>query len=217
MNDSTYGGGFQGNTLAATFGDRQGADNAAQRLSQQVQGARVQVRAKRQDRKVQEAEMREELEGVVASPVLGAAMTKSQTQGAIGGTVIVAGIAVLLGLIAGFLIDGAPGGEVSPVRWFMTWVLIPAIAGGTLGTLAGGMLKQRYAPAPEDTAPPREASPDAGLEPAQESVVEVTASDDASLQQAMDVLSGLNPLRVDRFNSSGEVVETERLGGRAPS
>lgn len=216
MNDGAYGEGFKGHTLTATFGSREQADQAAQRLSD-LDGARVEVKSKRLDRKVQEAEMREELEGVTASPVLGAAMTKSQTQGAVGGTAVIAGIAVLLGVVAGFIIDGAPGGDVSPWRWFMTWVMIPAIAGGTLGTLAGGMLKQRYAPAPEDSQPPREASPDAGLEPPEETVVEFTASNDSALQQALDLLKGMNPDRVDRFNSAGEVVETERLGGRASS
>ncbi|HEX2052479.1 MAG TPA: hypothetical protein VHJ78_01970 [Actinomycetota bacterium] len=214
MNDNAYGEGFRGHTLAATFDSRQQADQAVQRLSERVQGARVEVKSKRQDRKVQQAEMRDELEGMVASPVLGAAMTKSQTQGAIGGTILIAGLAILIGVVAGFLIDGAPGSDVSPWRWFMTWVMIPAIAGGTLGTLAGGMLKQRYKPAPEDSAPPREAAPDAGLEAPEETVVEVHASGDADLQQAMDVLQGLNPQRLDRFNSAGEVVETQQLGGR---
>ena len=216
MNDSAYGEGFRGHTLAATFDSRQQAEQAAERLSQRLQGARVDVTSKREDAQVQRAEMREELEGVVASPVLGAAMTKSQTQGAIGGTVVVAGIAILIGLIAGFVIDGPPGREVTLARWFLTWVLTPAIAGGTLGTLAGGMLKQRYRPAPEDSTPEREASPDAGLEQPEETVVEVRAADSAQVEQALELLQQLKPQRLDRFNAQGEVVETQKLGGRAP-
>lgn len=215
MNESAYGEGFRGHDIAATFDSRQKADKAAERLSQSLRGIRVEVKSKRDDQKVQYAEMREELEGVVAGPALGSVLTKSQTQGAIGGTLLIGGLAVLIGIVAGFIVDGAPGSNVSFARWFLTWFLTPAIAGGTLGTLAGGMLKQRYEPAPEDDAPDREAAPDAGLDAPQESVVEVSAQDDSQIAQAVELLQQLKPARLDRFNSNGEVVETQQLGGRA--
>lgn len=208
---------FRRHNLAATFADHAQAQQAADQLSGQLRGAKVEVRTKKEDPDVQHAEMREELEGVVASPVLGSALTKSQTEGAIGGTVLVAGIAVVLGAILGFMVNGAPGSEVSALRWLFMWIIIPAFAGGTLGILAGGMLKQRYAPAPHDEAPAREATPRAGLDSPREAVVHVVTDDDSEADRAVEVLQGLGPQRLDRFNSEGEVVETLDLGGRASS
>ncbi len=217
MNESADREGFRGHNLAATFGSRQEADQAAEQLIKSLGGAKVEVRSKGEDRSVQYAEMRDELEGVVAGPALGSALTKSQTQGAVGGTVLIGGLGVLIGVVAGFIIDGAPGSNVTLARWFLTWILTPAIAAGTLGMLAGGLLKQRHSPAPEDSAPPREASPDAGLEPAEESVVEISTNSEPQLEQAIELLQQLKPERLDRFNSAGEVVETQKLGGRANS
>lgn len=103
------------------------------------------------------------------------------------------------------------------IRWLVTWAVVPAFAGGTLGVLAGGLLKQRYAPAPHDSAPPREAAPDAGLEPADETVVEISTDDNAELERALGILEPLHPQRLDKFNSEGEVVATQELGYEAPS
>lgn len=215
MIESASGESFRGHNLAATFQSRQKADQAADQLTKSLSGVRVELTSKREDRKVQQAEMRDELEGVVAAPALGSALTKSQTQGAVGGVVLVGGVGVLIGLIAGFLINGAPGSEISVVRWLLTWILTPAIAGGTLGMLAGGLLKQRHAPAPEDSAAPREASEDAGLARDEECVVEVSASTESELEKALDILQGLGPARLDQFDAEGKVVETQELGGRA--
>lgn len=215
MNQSAHGEGFRGHNLAATFGSRQLADAAADRLSKSLSSVRVELKPKRQDRSVQQAEMRDELEGVVAAPALGSALTKSQTQGAVGGVIVVGGIGVLLGVIAGFAVNGAPGSEISMVRWLLMWVLTPAIAAGTLGLLAGGLLKQRHAPAPQDTAPPREASPEAGVPREEACVVEVSAGSDDEFEKAYDLLNELGPERLDHFNSAGEVVETQDLGSRA--
>lgn len=69
---------------------------------------------------MQYAEMRDELEGVVASPALGSAMTKSQAEGAGGGAVLLGGVGLVLGALIGFFINGAPGTEISVVRWLIT-------------------------------------------------------------------------------------------------
>ncbi|MEX0790862.1 MAG: hypothetical protein WD178_08825, partial [Actinomycetota bacterium] len=117
--------------------------------------------------------------------------------------------------IIGFMVNGAPGSEISGWRWFMTWALIPAVAGGTLGLLAGGMLKQRYAPSDKDSAPDFEAGPDAGIEPEEETVVEIATNDENELERAFDILRDLKPARLDQFDAEGKVVATRDLGGRA--
>jgi hypothetical protein len=206
-----------GQILAATFDGRGQAQRAADMLSKNLGASRVELKSKRGDQQVQYAEMRDELEGVVASPVLGAAMTKSQTQGAAGGAILIGGIGLVLGVIAGFIVNGAPGSEVSVARWVMLWLFTPAVAAGTLGLLAGGMLKQRYVPAPNDAAPPHEASPDAGIEAEEETVVEIRVGDDSELQRAEGLLAELKPQRLDRFDADGEVMATKDLGNRASS
>jgi hypothetical protein len=213
MTDSSYSG--QTRTLAATFEGRGKAQKAADLLSRNLRDAKVEITSKRQDQSVQYAEMRDELEGVVASPVLGSAVTKSQAQGGSAGMLLIGGIATALGLIIGFLVNGAPGSEISWQRWLMTWAVVPAIAGGTLGLLAGGLLKQRYAPSKNDEAAPREASPGAGLESSEETVVEIATSDENELERAFDILRDLSPARLDQFDAEGKVVATRDLGGKA--
>lgn len=215
MTDSAYGG--QTQTLAATFEGRGKAQKAADLLSRNLRDARVEITSKREDRGVQYAEMRDELEGVVASPVLGSAVTKSQAQGGSAGAFLIGGIAVALGVLLGFIVNGAPGSEVSWQRWLMTWAVVPAIAGGTLGLLAGGLLKQRFAPSKNDEAAPREAAPEAGLESDEETVVEIATSDENELERAFDILRDLSPARLDQFDADGKVVSTRDLGGRASS
>jgi hypothetical protein len=211
MADSSYG---SVQTLAATFDGRGEAQRAADMLSKNLRGSQAELKSKPHDDSVQYAEMRDELEGVVAAP---AAMTKSQTEGGVGGAIVVGGIALLLGVVAGFVVNGAPGSEISVVRWLITWAFVPAIAGGVVGLLAGGMLKSRYAPAPHDEAPPREASPGAGIEDENETVVEISVGDKSELARAEELLAELKPQRLDRFDSKGEVVATRNLGNRASS
>jgi hypothetical protein len=213
MTDSSYGA--HTHSLAATFDGRGKAQKAADLLQRNLRDATVEITSKPDDRKVQYAEMRDELEGVVASPVLGSAVTKSQAQGATAGVMLIGGIAVALGLVIGFMVHGAPGSEVSIARWIMLWVLVPAFAGGTLGLLAGGMLKQRYAPSDKDAAPDYEASPDAGIESREETVVEIATSDETELERAFDILRDLSPARLDQFDAEGKVVATRDLGGKA--
>ncbi|CAN5897414.1 hypothetical protein BH23ACT12_BH23ACT12_08500 [soil metagenome] len=213
MTDSSYGA--HTHRLAATFGGKGQAEKAAEVLSRNLRDASVEITSRRDDPHVQHAEMRDELEGMVASPVLGSALTKSQAQGGIAGILLIGGIATALGLIVGFMVNGAPGSEISSLRWFMTWAMIPAAAGGTLGLLAGGMLKQRYAPSDKDSVPDYEAGPDAGIESAEETVVEITTDDENELERALDILRDMNPERLDQFDAEGQVVATRDLGGRA--
>ena len=215
MNESAYGENFRGHSVAATFDSPEKAEKAAEQLAKSLGSDKVEVNAKREDKSVKYAEMRDELEGVVMGPTLGSALTKSQTQGAVSGTVLIGGLGVLIGIVVGFIVHGVPGADVSVARWLLMWVLTPAIAAGTLGMLAGGLLKQRHAPAPTDSVPPREASPDAGIVPPQATVVNVTAGDGAELEKAIELLQQFDPKRVDRFNAQGEVEATEDLGSRA--
>jgi hypothetical protein len=215
MTDSSDGA--HTHSLAATFEGRGKAQKAADLLSRNLKDAKVEIASKRDDRSVQYAEMRDELEGVVASPVLGSAVTKSQAQGGTIGTLLIGGVATALGLLIGFLVNGAPGSEISWQRWFMTWALIPAIAGGTFGILAGAMLKQRYRPSENDSAPENEAQPGAGIESEEETVVEIATNDENELERAFDILRDLSPARLDQFDSEGKVVATRDLGRRASS
>ncbi len=215
MADRIYGAHTQ--RLAATFDGRGKAQRAAALLSRNLRDATVEITSKPEDREVQYAEMRDELEGVVASPVLGTALTKSQAQGGATGAVVIGGIAAALGFMVGLMVNGAPGSEISGVRWIMTWLVVPGFAGGILGLLAGGLLKQRYAPSRGDEAAPREAGPAAGLESSQETVVEIATDDENELERAFDILRDLYPDRLDQFDADGKVVATRDLGGRASS
>ncbi len=217
MTESADEGTFRRHNLAATFSEHGKAQRAAEQLRKDLSSSQVEVRTKKDDPDVQHAEMRDELEGVVASPVLGTALTESQTKGAISGVFLLAGVGVVVGALLGFLINGAPGSEVSVLRWLFVWIVIPAFAGGTLGALAGGMLKQRYAPAPHDEAPAREAAPDAGLETPEEAVVHVVTDDESEYERAIGILRRLAPDRLDKFDAEGQVMETLDLGDRASS
>lgn len=203
--------------LAATFSDPQAAQRAADLVSMAVPQSTVEVGPKNEEPAVKYAEMRDELEGVVASPALGTVMTSSQTQGALGGGLLGGGIGLAIGALIGFFMHGMPGGEVWWVRWILTWALIPAVAGGTLGMMAGGLLKSRYRPASKDTAPSREASPRAGIESPKTTVVTLSTDDDRAFEKAIDTLQELQPLRLDQFDAGGEVVTTQSLGDGSSS
>lgn len=215
MTESGNAGVSGQHNLAATFEARSKAQQAADLLTEKLNRSSIRVTAKRRDAKVQYAEMRDELEGVVASPALGTAVTKSQAEGGSGGAALVGGTGLLLGALVGFIIHGSPGSEISVAQWMLTWVLVPAFAGGTLGLLAGALLKQRYAPAPYDSAPDREASPGSGIDSPEETVVEVATDDAGEFERALGLLEQLHPQRLDQFDSDGQVVSTSELGDRA--
>lgn len=201
---------FERRNLVATFQSLSKARAAARELTGNLPHARVEVRPKAQQSGVQYAEMRDEVEGVVASPVLGSAMNRSQFRGALTGAATVGGAAVLLGLLAGLLFAGTPGTGWSMWRWVLTWLVIPAFAGGTLGMLAGGMLKPRrqaareYEAAPEDAAGGvRAEDPDAG-----EASVQVSTDSEEEFRKALAMLQNMNPGRLDRLSGKGEVQAT---------
>lgn len=216
MSDATYDSNFGRHNIVATFKESYEADQAARALKQRLGRSEIQVRRADNDPAVQQAEMRDELEGMVASPVLGSAMNKTQAQGAVGGAVAIAAITVALGAIIGVIVNGAPGNEVSIGRWLITWILTPAIAGGTLGMLAGGMLKPRYAPAPKDEGTPKEANHgdhDHSRDQEPQFVVNVHTDDESEFQQALSVLKEMGADRLDRFNEDGQVLATREIGG----
>ncbi|MEX2587038.1 MAG: hypothetical protein WD602_03465 [Actinomycetota bacterium] len=201
---------FQRRNLVATFQGLSRAREAAHKLTSNLPHACVEVRPKSEHTGVQYAQMRDEVEGVVASPVLGSAMNRSQFQGAFAGVALVGGGAVALGLLAGLIFSGTPGSEVPVSRWLLTWVLIPAFAGGTLGLLAGGMLKPRRRPARDyETAPESpEAGEGSGAEK-EEVSVQVSTDSEQDFRQALALLQQMNPGRLDRLNEKGEVQATK--------
>lgn len=207
---------FERRNLVATFDGMSRARQAARTLTSQLHHARVEVRPKEQQIGVQYAEMRDEMEGVVASPVLGSAMNRTQFQGALVGVAVVGGIAVALGLLIGLVVAGPPGSDGSAYRWLLTWLLVPAAAGGTLGMLAGGMLKPRRDPARAYEADP--SGPAAQQTDGEEVSVQVSTDSEQDFLQAMSMLRELNPRRLDRLNARGEVQATKETGqGRSDS
>ncbi|MBW3590993.1 MAG: hypothetical protein KY393_03955 [Actinobacteria bacterium] len=210
---------FERRNLVATFQGLSKAREAARELSGSVPHARIEVRPKSQQSGVQYAEMRDEVEGVVASPALGSAMNRSQFQGALQGAAIVGGIAIALGLLAGAIFAGSPGAGWSMWQWIFTWALIPAFAGGTLGALAGGMLKPRQDPAREYEAAPENPEAGEGMNVESEEVsVQVSTDSEEDFRQALAMLQQMNPGRLDRLSEAGEVQATKETGqGRSDS
>lgn len=228
MADPMYEARLRRHNITATFTQRAAAHQAARMLEERLAGSQVETTTGEDETGVQYAEMRDELEGMVASPGLGSAMSKSQAQGASGGALAAGAVGVALGAIAGFIVNGAPGSEIGLLRWVFTWILVPAIAAGTFGMLAGGMLKSRYRPSDRDEGAPEEAGGDRHEHlPAKNGpkhLVHVRTDDESEFQTALGVLEELGPERLDRFNERGEVLATDQVGeggsdasGPAPS
>lgn len=193
-------------SLAATFPDEQTAKSAAEKLQGQgIAPEKLELVAKGRARSVAYAEMRDEMEGVAASPGIGAAMSGSMAKGSIAGAVVFTAIGVGLGLLLGWLW----GGTVSKLA---IAALSGGVAGATFGFTAGGFLKPRLRPDAKDKGEFEDEPVANPLGPSGESkgqfVLEVRAQDESEYRSAYAALEALNPLRLDQFSAEGEVVAT---------
>lgn len=192
--------------IAATFSDEQTAQQAAEDLKGRGVGPeKIRIVPKAEDRAVAYAEMRDEMEGVAASPGMGAAMTGSMAKGSIAGTVVF----TLVGLALGLLLGWAWGGSSAKLA---IAALSGAFAGATFGFTAGGFLKPRLRPDAKDKGEFEDEPVANPLGPSgasgEQYVLEVSSIGEDEYRAAYSALEGLNPVRLDRFNPAGEVVET---------
>ena len=205
---------FRNYNLLATFPDRASAEQAVGALRLRGLGDdAISLDSRSEEPAVEEAEMRDELEGMVAGP--GVIASKSMSEGAIIGAVAGA----VIGAIAGFLIGTVVFGPASSSRTagIVISVIVFAVGLSTAGAIAGGFLKPRYRPAegdaPEDREPrPGEAPGSGSPDPATEVVVGVHVDDESRLAAYEDVLEAAKPLRLDLVGKEGEVLDTEETG-----
>lgn len=219
MDNGTGTTGLRAHNVLATFPDRGTAEQAVTELRERaaIPPDRVIVTTKGDEPAVSSAEVRDELEGVIASPVLGAAMTETQAQGAAGGMVLFGIIGAIVGLGIAFLwAGGLPGTTGQSARAFWGALIAFTVAGGTLGMLAGGINKQRFKPSPRDQAAYEDEHVRKPAGPApktdQQPVVEVRTDDPAEFRDAVGVLGSLHPIRLDTVDAQGRVLSTKEVG-----
>lgn len=187
--------------LLATFRDRGVADRVAGTLRVRgVAPGSVSVDAGG-DPEVDEARMRDELEGVVGGP--GLVATRSMARGAAAGALLGVIVGAVLGLIVGVLVFAGPASGHNVGLW--ATVVAFAAGLGTAGAVAGGFIRPRVRPDAAEVQGWWTRTPE-------RVVVGVHVNDQASLEVAMDVLSSADPLRLDRIGPQGEVLTTAQLG-----
>lgn len=194
--------------LAATFSDEQSANQAAEKLKGQgLSPQKLRIVPKGEDRAVAYAEMRDEMEGVAASPGIGAAMTGSMAKGSIGGTLIF----TVVGIGVGLLLGSVWGGTMSKLA---IAALSGGVAGATFGFTAGGFLKPRLRPDSKDKGEFEDEPVAEPLGPTgnsrNEYVVEVLTDGEAEYRSAYAALEGMQPARLDQFSPRGEVRATSQ-------
>lgn len=202
--------------LLATFSDEQAAAAAAGtlRLHGMRDGA-ISLRARSDVTALDQAEMRDELEGVFASP--GIIATGPMMAGAVAGSAVGAVAGAVLGLVGGALAySGGSGLLIS--------VIVGAVALATAGAVLGGFIVPRSRPFPGDGfAPPGTDMAGAGPERSlgrnprdAEVVLGIHVGDELSLEGAEEILLAAHPLRLDRVSPGGDVLGTQHLGLDAP-
>ena len=202
--------------LLATFPDRRAAEEAVGALKRRgLAEAAISVGSREADREVAEAEMRDELEGLVAGP--GVIASKTMSRGSLAGAII----GVVVGAVLGFLVGAAVfGSQSGPSRTIGLVAAVVAFAAGlsTAGAVMGGFFKPRYGPdagdvAAGDTGP--SGSPGEPGKPEQsrgQVVVGVHVDDERMISESESVLSAANPLRLDLVDGRGAVLNTEETG-----
>jgi len=125
--------------LLATFSDRRAAEEAVGALKRRRAGGGSHLGGvQRGRREVAEAEMRDELEGLVAGP--GVIASKTMTRGSLAGGII----GVVVGAVLGFLVGAAVfGSQSGPSRTIGIVAAVVAFAAGlsTAGAVMGGFFK----------------------------------------------------------------------------
>lgn len=203
--------------LVATFTDIASAKRAAGQLRLRGLGEEsITVAPASQTPEVDEARMRDELEGVVAGP--GLVATKSMTVGAAVGSVIGLFAGAVLGWIVGVAAFHHGTGSHAVGLWAS--VIVVAVALGVAGAVAGGFLKPRYRPEVGDSPQDFEGTPEHAL-PTREArdaqmVVAVRVDDPQDFALSEEVLEQASPVRLDRLGRRGEVIGTEEVGRDSP-
>jgi hypothetical protein len=203
---------FRNYNILATFPDRASAEQAVGALKLRGLGEdAVSLRSRTRAPAVAEAEMRGELEGMVAAP--GVVASKSMSKGAVGGAVLGAILGAIVGAIVGTAVFGPGSG--SRTAGIVIAVVAFAVGLGTAGAVAGGFVKPRYRPEvgdePEDVEPGSPAAREQP-DPAAEVVVSVHVDDVDELASSEDVLVAAGPLRLDVVGKEGQVLNTEETG-----
>lgn len=160
---------------------------------------------------VDEARMRDELEGMAAGP--GLVATHSMTTGAIRGAVAGLVVGAVIGAIVGIAVFGHGSG--SHLVGELATVIGFAVGLSVAGAVAGGFSRPRYHPDPGDVAEPFDGAPDYA-ERDREVVLGVHVDDPTVFALSEEVLEGAAPLQLDRISRHGDVIGTERLGLDAP-
>ncbi|HEU5002500.1 MAG TPA: hypothetical protein VFW71_06960 [Actinomycetota bacterium] len=194
--------------LLATFADMAAARRAAGALRLRgLDPNSYSIETLRERPGVDEARMRDELEGAaVGGPLVATGpMTKGAGVGAVAGVVVGA----IVGLIVGALLFLGSGHSGSAVGLWAT-VIICAAALGVAGAMVGGFVgpRRRASAAPPQWAPESDVAPAV--------VLAVHVDDMAAMTASEEVLKEAEPLRLDRLSWAGEVLGTQSLGLDAP-
>jgi hypothetical protein len=202
--------------LLATFPDRRAAEEAVGALKHRgLQESAISVGSRDDDRDVANAEMRDELEGLVAGP--GVIASKTMSRGSLVGGIIGAVVGAVIGFLVGAAIFGSQSGSS---RTIGIAAAVVAFAAGlaTAGGVMGGFFKPRYKSDSGDIAPGDTGPAGAPGEPGKpeqsggQVVVGVHADDERLISESETVLSAANPLRLDLVDSRGQVLNTEEIG-----
>ena len=191
---------------------------AAALLSRNLRDATVEITSKPEDREVQYAEMRDELEGVVASPVLGTALTKSQAQGGATGAVVIGGIA------AGSRIYGRADGQRSSRIGDLGGQVDHDLVGRTglcrrnSRTAGGRAPEAALCPLPRRRGRSPGSRPGSGpRNPRRRRWWRSPPTTRTSWSAPSTSCETCPPDRLDQFDADGKVVATRDLGGRVSS
>lgn len=158
---------------------------------------------------VDEARMRDELEGSVAAPGIGL-MTGPMSSGAITGGITGVVVGGIIGLVVGALLFLGSGHSGSAVGVGAT-VIICAVALGVAGAVVGGFIgpRNRASKVPSQWAPESD-------EPRSEVVLAIHVDDQEALNTSEEVLKEAEPIRLDRISRAGDVLGTQSLGLNEP-
>ena len=205
--------------LLATFPDRRAAEEAVGALTRRgVAEAAISVGSREADREVAEAEMRDELEGLVAGP--GVIASRSMTRGSLAGGIIGAVVGAVIGFLVGAAVFGSQSG---PSRNIGMAAAVVAFAAGlaTAGAVMGGFFKPRYRADPGDVAAGDTGPAGSPGEPGKpeqsegQVVVGVHVDDEQVISESETVLSAANPLRLDLVGPQHRGDRPRRTAGAA--
>ena len=198
--------------LLATFSDTQAAGRAAGALRLRGVSEDAYSIESLEDRPgVDEARMRDELEGVSAGGPLVA--TGPMTGGAMAGGMAGIVVGAVLGLVVGALLFLGNRHSGSAAGLGAT-VVIGAVALGVAGAVVGGFMGPRRRAAA--SAGQWAAGPASASERPAAVVLAVHVDDQETLSASEEVLKEAEPLRLDRISRAGEVLGTQALGLDAP-